>query len=61
VAAPQCNGVSLSSLQTTATMSLSDGVCNACPSGSSLLQALMFSNVRSLLFHSVISHHDSYS
>jgi hypothetical protein len=45
VAAPQCNGVSLSSLQESATVSLSNGVCNACPSGSSLLQALMFSNV----------------
>lgn len=45
VAAPQCNGVSLSSLQESAKMSLSNGMCNACPSGSSLLQALMFSNV----------------
>jgi hypothetical protein len=45
VASPQCNGVSLSSLQQTATMTLSNGVCNACPSGSTLLQALMFSNV----------------
>jgi hypothetical protein len=47
VAAPQCNGVSLSSLQTSANFSLSNGICNACPSGSSFLQALMFSNVSS--------------
>jgi hypothetical protein len=55
VAAPQCNGVSLSSLQQSATFSLSNGVCNSCPSGSSLLQALMFSNVsRNLDIHSLL-------
>lgn len=49
VAAPQCYGVSLSSLQQSATLSLSNGACNSCPSGSSLLQALMFSNVSVLV------------
>ena len=45
VQSPQCNGVSLSSFQQRATMSLANGVCNSCPSGSSLVQALMYANV----------------
>lgn len=41
----QCNNVFLSSHQQEARFELADGQCNACPSGSTLLQVLMFANV----------------
>jgi hypothetical protein len=48
---PQCLGVSLSSRQQTFTMNLKNGECNACPDGSTIVQGLMYSNVRVVYIH----------